>query len=200
MFGMHVSILRKYRPTTKLSCSHRTREIGPRDSTLPKIERVYPRALYGTISNDLQAIEKLLTRLRKAHGGNPCLELCYEAGPCGFGIARRLRQLGVPCMVVAPSMTPRRSGERVKTDRRDAVTLARLLRAGELKAIYIPEPTDEAIRDLCRARTDAVDDLRRSRYRLKALLLRHGYRYHGKSAWSQAHMRTCVNWCFPIRP
>jgi Transposase len=96
--------------------------------------------------------------------------------------------------------TEARSGERVKTDRRDAVTLARLLRAGELKAIYIPEPTDEAIRDLCRARTDAVDDLRRSRYRLKALLLRHGYRYHGKSAWSQAHMRTCVNWCFPIRP
>jgi transposase len=73
--------------------------------------------------------------------------------------------------------------------RRDAVRLARLFRAGELKAIYIPEPTDKAIRDLCRARTDAVDDLRRSRHRLKALLLRHGYRYHGKSAWSQAHMR-----------
>jgi transposase len=145
--------------------------------------------LYGTISNDLQAIEKLLRRLPKAHGGNPCMELCYEAGPCGFGIARRLRQLGVPCIVVAPSMTPKRCGERIKTDRRDAVKLARLLRAGELKAIYIPEPTDEAIRDLCRARTDAVDDLRRSRYRLKALLLRHGYRYHGKSAWSQAHMR-----------
>jgi transposase len=107
----------------------------------------------------------------------------------GFVIARRSRQLGVPCMVVAPSMTPRRSGERIKTDRRDAVKLARLLRAGELKAIYIPESTDEAIRDLCRARSDAVDDLRRSRHRLKALLLRHGYRYHGKSAWSQAHMR-----------
>jgi Transposase len=80
-------------------------------------------------------------------------------------------------------------GHRIKTDRRDALKLARLLRAGELKAIYIPEPTDEAIRDLCRARTDAVDDLRRSRHRLKALLLRHGYRYHGKSAWTEAHMR-----------
>jgi transposase len=145
--------------------------------------------LYGTISNDLHAIEKLLTRLRKAHETDPCMEVCYEAGPCGFVIARRLRQLGVPCIVVAPSMTPRRSGERIKTDRRDAVKLARLLRAGELKAIYIPEPTDEAIRDLCRARTDAVDDLRRSRHRLKALLLRHGYRYHGKSAWTEAHMR-----------
>ena len=79
--------------------------------------------------------------------------------------------------------------DRIKTDRRDALKLARLLRAGELKAIYIPEPTDEAIRDLCRARTDAVDDLRRSRHRLKALLLRDGYRYLGKSAWRQAHMR-----------
>jgi transposase len=117
------------------------------------------------------------------------MEVCYEAGPCGLVISRRLRQLGVPCIVVAPSMMPRRSGERIKTDHRDAVKLARLLRAGELKAIYIPEPTDEAIRDLCQARTDAVDDLRRSRYRLKALLLRHGYRYHGKSAWTDAHMR-----------
>jgi transposase len=113
------------------------------------------------------------------------MEVCYEAGPCGFVIARRLRQLGVPCIVVAPSMTPRRSGERIKTDRRDAVKLARLLRAGELKAIYIAEPTDKAIRDLCRARTDAVDDLRRSRHRLKALLLRHGYRYHGKRLYDR---------------
>ena len=144
--------------------------------------------LYGTISNDLHAIAKLLTRLRKAHGANLRLEICYEAGPCGFVIARRLRELGRPGIVVAPSMTPRRSGDRIKTDRRDAVKLARLLRAGELKAIYVPEPTDEAIRDLCRARTDAVDDLRRSPHRLKALLLRPGYRYHGKSAW-RAHMR-----------
>ena len=144
---------------------------------------------YGAITNDLHAIEKLLARLRKAHGRRRVIQVCYEAGPCGFGIARRLHQLGVECIVVAPSMTPTRSGDRVKTDRRDARKLARLLRAGELTAIYIPEPTDEAIRDLCRARTDAVDDRRRSRHRLKALLLRHGYRYHGKSAWSHAHLR-----------
>ena len=86
-------------------------------------------------------------------------------------------------------MIPKHAGERVKTDRRDARKLARLLRAGELTAIYIPEPTDEAIRDLCRARTDAVDDRRRSRHRLKGFLLRHGYRYQGKSAWSAAHER-----------
>jgi transposase len=91
--------------------------------------------------------------------------------------------------VVAPSLTPKRSGERVKTDRRDARKLARLLRAGELTAVYIPEATDEAMRDLCRARSDAVDDRRRSRHRLKGFLLRHGYRYQGKSSWSAAHER-----------
>jgi len=143
----------------------------------------------GAISNDLHAVEKRVSRLRKAHGKETQLRACYEAGPCGFGLARRLRQLGVECEVVAPSMTPTRSGDRVKTDKRDARKLARLLRAGELTAIYIPESTDEAIRDLCRARTDAVDDRRRSRHRLKGFLLRHGYRYQGKSAWSAAHER-----------
>ena len=112
----------------------------------------------GGISNDLHAVEKWIARLRKAHGKETPLHACYEAGPCGFGLARRLRQLGVECEVVAPSMTPTRPGDRVKTDKRDARKLARLLRAGELSAVYIPEPTDEAMRDLCRARTDAVDD------------------------------------------
>jgi len=143
----------------------------------------------GALSNDLQAVEKWIARLRKAHGRESCLHACYEAGPCGFGLARRLRQLSVECEVVAPSMTPTRSGDRVKTDQRDARKLARLLRAGELTAVYIPEPTDEAIRDLCRARTDAVDDRRRARHRLKGFLLRHGYRYQGKSSWSAAHER-----------
>jgi len=121
----------------------------------------------GSISNDLQAVEKWIARLRKAHGKDAILRACYEAGPCGFGIARRLRQRRVECDVVAPSMTRTRSGDRVKTDKRDARKLARLLRAGELTAVYIPEATDEAMRDLCRARTDAVDDRRRSRHRLK---------------------------------
>jgi transposase len=143
----------------------------------------------GAISNDLHALEKLIGRLRKAHGSDGIIRACYEAGPCGFGLARRLRQLGVECEVVAPSLTPKRSGERVKTDRRDARKLARLLRAGELTPVYIPETTDEAIRDLCRARTDAVDDRRRSRHRLKGFLLRHGYRYQGKTSWSAAHER-----------
>ena len=144
--------------------------------------------LHGTISHDLHALEKALSKIRQAHGG-ASLEVCYEAGPCGFGLARRLAQLKVPCTVVAPSLIPRRPGDRVKTDKRDARKLARLLRAGELTCVYIPEATDEAIRDLCRARTDAVDDRRRSRHHLKGFLLRHGYRYQGKSNWSAAHER-----------
>ena len=144
--------------------------------------------IFGTITNDLQALEKALNRIRKAHPG-ATLEITYEAGPCGFGIARRLKQLKVSCLVAAPSLIPKQPGSPFKTDKRDARGLARLLRAGELTGVYVPEPTDEAIRDLCRARTDAVDDHRRCRHRLKGFLLRHGFRYHGKANWSQPHMR-----------
>jgi len=144
--------------------------------------------IFGTITNDLQALEKVLNRIRKAHP-DAILEIAYEAGPCGFGIARRLKQLKVSCLVAAPSLIPRQPGSPFKTDKRDARGLARLLRAGELTGVYIPEPTDEAIRDLCRARTDAVDDHRRCRHRLKGFLLRHGFRYQGKANWSQPHMR-----------
>jgi len=144
--------------------------------------------LFGTITNDMHALEKALIRIRKAHP-NAQLEVAYEAGPCGFGIARRLKQLKVPCLVAAPSLIPKQPGSPFKTDKRDSRNLARLLRSGELTAVYVPEPTDEAIRDLCRARTDAVDDLRRCRLRLKSFLLRHDYRYQGKANWSQPHMR-----------
>ena len=144
--------------------------------------------LFGTITNDVDRLEKALSRIRKAHPG-ALLEVGYEAGPCGFVIARRLKQLKVPCLVAAPSLIPRQPDSPFKTDKRDACAIARLLRAGELTAVYVPEATDEAIRDLCRARTDAVDDHRRCRHRLKAFLLRHGYRYQGKANWSQPHMR-----------
>src|ERR1041384_1580169 len=101
--------------------------------------------MYGTISNDLHALEKLT---RKLGGENVMLHFAYEAGPCGFVIARRLQQLGIDCMVVSPSLVPKRPGDRVKTNRRDALMLARLLRAGELKPIPVPDSGDEAIRDL----------------------------------------------------
>jgi transposase len=140
-----------------------------------------------TISHDLHAVEKLVAELRQR--GRHQLKVCYEAGPTGFVLARRLLAWGIECEVVAPSLIPKGSGEKVKTDKRDAVRLARLLRAGELTAVKIPDERDEAIRDLCRARTDAVEDLRRQRQQLKAFLLRNGYRYTGKSSWTQGHMR-----------
>ena len=117
------------------------------------------------------------------------LRVCYEAGPTGFVLARRCAQLKIDCRVVAPSLIPSRAGDRIKADRRDARKLARLHRAGELAAVHVPEASDEAMRDLCRARTDAVQELRRGRAQLKAFLLRNGYRYTGKSAWSEVHQR-----------
>ena len=142
--------------------------------------------MYGSISNDLHALEKLT---RKLGGEGIVLHFVYEAGPCGFVIARRLAQLKIDCMVVSPSLVPKAAADRVKTNRRDAMQLARLRRAGELKPIRVPDAGDEAIRDLCRARTDAVKDLRAARFRLKGFLLRHGYKYSGKSSWTAAHLR-----------
>lgn len=142
----------------------------------------------GRFSSDLHALEKLMARLGKAHPGAR-LHVAYEAGPTGFVFARRLAQLGIACTVAAPSLMPTRPGERIKTDRRDAKKIARLSRAGELVACYVPDSADEAIRDLCRARTDAVDDTRRAKSQLKALLLRNGYKYLGTANWSAAHRR-----------
>ena len=111
-----------------------------------------------------------------------------KPGPTGFVLARRLLQLGYDCIVVAPTSIPKKSGDRVKTDRRDARNLARLLRAGELFGIHIPDAHDEAIRDLCRARTDASEALAKCKQQLGMFLLRNGYRYSGKSNWTQSHM------------
>jgi transposase len=143
---------------------------------------------YSSVSSDLDVLERTMRRIKNAHPGCD-LRVCYEAGPTGFVIARRFTQLRIDCTVVAPTLIPSRAGERVKTDRRDAAKLARLHRAGELTAVNVPDACDEAMRDLCRARTDAVQDLRRSRAQLKAFLLRNGYRYSGKSSWTEAHRR-----------
>ena len=140
----------------------------------------------GTIGGDLAALDRALRELISK--GQP-LHVVYEAGPCGFVIWRHLVAQGLACDVVAPSSIPKRSGERVKTDRRDAMMLARLLRAGELTAVRVPDAADEAVRDLVRAREDAVREQRNARHRLKALLLRNGIAYAGKSAWTAAHLR-----------
>ncbi len=141
---------------------------------------------YGEIPNTFHSVEKLM---RKLGHPNKELRVCYEAGPCGFVLARFLKKKDIACDVIAPSLTPKGSGDKIKTDRRDARMLARLHRAGELTAVHVPDERDEAIRDLCRARTDAVQDQRSVRHQLKAFLLRNGYRYGEKTSWSAAHMR-----------
>jgi transposase len=140
----------------------------------------------GVIPNDADAVRTLVRRL----GRPEMLHLCYEAGPCGYGIQRQLTALGVRCDVVAPTLIPVRPGDRVKTDRRDAEKLARLLRSGDLTPVWVPDEAHEALRDLVRAREAAHEDLRRARQRLGKLLLRHGLRApKGTSAWGEKHMR-----------
>ncbi|MGH8803135.1 MAG: IS110 family transposase [Polaromonas sp.] len=140
----------------------------------------------GSIGGDLAALDKAL---RKLISRGRQLHVVYEAGPCGFVIWRHLIALGIACEVVAPSSIPKRSGDRIKTDRRDAMMLARLARTGDLSAVRVPGAPDEAMRDLVRAREDAVREQRNARHRLKALLLRNGITYAGKSAWTAAHLR-----------
>jgi transposase len=140
----------------------------------------------GSIGGDLASLDKALRKL--VSRGAP-LHIVYEAGPCGFVIWRHLSAQGLSCEVVAPSCIPKRSGDRVKTDRHDAMLLARLSRSGDLTAVRVPDIGDEAVRDLVRAREDAVRECRNARHRLKALLLRNGIGYSGKSAWTAAHLR-----------
>jgi transposase len=139
----------------------------------------------GTVGPDLEQLLKALRSLGKPE----TLLVVYEAGPCGYGLARQLRSRGYTCEVVAAGKIARRPGERIKTDRRDALTLARLARSGDLVTVVVPDERDEAMRDLSRAREDAVRARLKARQQLKALLLRHGHRYSGKSSWTLAHER-----------
>lgn len=140
----------------------------------------------GSLPGSFGPLDKLLRRLRSA---GQRLHIVYEAGPCGFALQRHLAAQGLHCEVVAPSSIPKRAGDRIKTDRRDALLLARLSRAGELRAVRVPDAADEALRDLVRAREDAVREQRNARHRLKALLLRNAIAYSGKSSWTAAHLR-----------
>jgi transposase len=139
---------------------------------------------YGVITGDVEALAKVVRALRAP---DRRLRFVYEAGPCGFGIHRYLTAQGEDCVVVNPSSMPKRSGDRIKTDRRDGNALARLHRAGELTAIYIPTPADEALRDLVRAREDAVGLSTQAKHRLKAFLLRQGRRYPGRAGWTRPY-------------
>jgi transposase len=142
---------------------------------------------YGSISSKPEAITKLVKTLAATHGK---LAFAYEAGPTGYGLYRQLIQLGYACHVVAPSMTPARPGNQIKTDRRDAVVLASLFRAGELTSIWVPDIEHEAMRELVRARISAVESVRRTRQQLLSFLLRHGRIYKdGIRHWTKKHRR-----------
>ena len=147
---------------------------------------------YGKIDSTLDALNKLIKKLQV---DDKQLRFVYEAGPCGYQIYRHLDAKGIHCSVVAPSMIPRRSGDRIKTDRRDAIKLVRLFRAGELTSIYMPAPENEAIRDLIRCRDDMKRFERKARQRLLSFLLRHGHQYSGKKNWSKGF----YNWLATVK-
>jgi transposase len=140
----------------------------------------------GAIGSRQCDIEQLI---RKLQSKSKHLVFVYEAGPCGYGLYRYLTKKGLICWVVAPSLIPKKAGDRVKTDRRDAVQLARLMRSGDLTPVYVPQVEDEAIRDLSRAREDTIRDLKAAKFRLKAFLLRQDIRYIGQATWGPAHLR-----------
>jgi len=153
--------------------------ILPPDRDGPEVDR---------IPHDEPSVRRLVGRL-----GDPrLLRACYEAGPTGYDLARLLASMGVGCQVIAPSLIPKAPGDKVKTDRRDCRRLARLYRAGELVCIRIPSIEEEAVRDLCRARADMVQDRTRARHRLSKFLLRHGRPWRGGNAWTLTHERWLV--------
>lgn len=140
------------------------------------------------VAHQDSAVRRLGRQLAREAPGAVCCG--YEAGPCGYGLQRQLQSQQIPCQVVAPSLIPRKPGERIKTNRRDARKLAELLRAGLLTEVVPPSEADEAVRDLCRAREDAKEDLHRNRRRLSSFLLRRGRRYTaGRRAWTHTHRR-----------
>src|SRR6266480_3456051 len=145
----------------------------------------------GTRQCDVDAL------VRKMQSKSAQLAFIYEAGPCGYWLYRYLTRKGLTCFVVAPSLIPRKPGDRVKTDTRDAVTLARLARSGDLTPVYVPAVPDEAVRDLARAREDALKDLNAARFRLKALLLRNDIRDTGRANWSTEHCRWLARLVLP---
>src|SRR5688500_537342 len=136
-----------------------------------------------SLTSDCPTILRFVERLCR-QGSVTC---CYEAGPCGFELQRALTAKKIPCDVIAPALIPRRAGDRIKTDRRDAGQLAVLYRAGALTPIHIPTEQEEAARDLLRCREDIRADLLRARHRLSKFLLRHGRRFTATKAWSKRH-------------
>lgn len=151
----------------------------------------------GEIRHSRKAVGKLIDRLSKEFGGEVLL-FCYEAGPCGYGLHRQILEAGHACEVVAPSLIPKKAGERVKTDRRDALKLARYLRSGDLTAVWVPDQEQEAMRDLCRARDDMKSQERKAQQQLNAFVLRHGHHWpSNKARWTTTHYNWLQELKFP---
>jgi len=178
---------------TKIS-THVGLDVHKNSTALAVASPGQPARFAGTVGPDINELVKALDRA----GPVASLKVVYEAGPSGFGLARRLKGLGYACDVIAPSKIARRPGDRVKTDRRDAQHLAEQSLAGALVPVYVPDEVDEAMRDLCRAREDAVSARLKARQRLQAMLLRHGLSYRGKTAWTAAHERYLAQISFPF--
>ncbi|WP_348689305.1 IS110 family transposase [uncultured Pseudoalteromonas sp.] len=150
----------------------------------------------GRVSSSKVAVQKLVRQFESKYSG-ATLHFVYEAGPCGYWIYRLITSLGHCCYVVAPSLIPKKPGEKIKTDKRDALKLAKLLKSEDLTPIYVPEPEDGAVRDLSRAREVAMKDLKDAKYQLKALLLRNNINYKGTANWSQKHLRWLTELVLP---
>lgn len=151
---------------------------------------------FGRIATTKQAIIKFIKHMQSKYP-KATLHFIYEAGPCGYWIYRLLTSLGHYCYIVAPSLIPRKPGVRIKTDKRDAMALTQLLKNSDISPIYVPEPEDEAVRDLSRARENAMQDLNDAKYQLKALLLRNNIYYSGKANWSVKHLRWLTEMILP---
>ena len=155
----------------------------------PPASRAKP-IYHGQCGGSNLAAERALRKLAQKIGVTlQDLRICYEAGPSGFVLARRLRQLGADCVVMSPAQTERKPNEKIKTDKRDACNIAKMMRNGDITEVRVPPALDEAVRDVCRARTDASDDLSRAKQRLNSFLLRNGFRYSGKARWTPSHLR-----------
>lgn len=160
-------------------------------------EPIYHGECGGSIAAATKALQKLAEKLKVKFTD---LRICYEAGPTGFVLARHLIKRGIDCVLMSPSKTERKPGDKIKTDKRDSCNIARLYRNGDITEVRIPPVLDEAVRDVCRARTDATDDLVRAKQRLNAFLLRNGFHYTGKSKWTAAHMRYLRELTMPSDP
>lgn len=143
------------------------------------------------VVNEAAAVKRMVRKAQREAGGE--VIFCYEAGPCGYALKRQIEAFGVRCVVVAPSLTPVKPGQRIKTDRRDARKLLELFRAGLLTEVRPPTVEEESVRDLVRCREDVLEDLARCRHRLGKMLLRRGYLFGpGRSSWTQSHRRWMV--------